>query len=40
MAAKKEKLKMMEASIETNFMQDVLQIGKSIGNDYYNNDSY
>lgn len=40
MAAKKEKLKMMEASIETNFMQDVLQIGKSIGNDYYNGSSY
>ncbi len=40
MAAKKEKLKMMEASIETNFMQDVLQIGKSIGKDYYNDNSY
>ena len=38
MAAKKERLKMMETSIETNFMQDVLQIGKSIGKDYYNND--
>ena len=40
MAAKKERLKMVENSIETNFMQDVLQIGKSIGNDYYNDDSY
>ena len=40
MAAKKERLKMMETSIETNFMQDVLQIGKSIGKDYYNDDSY
>ncbi|MGP1437920.1 MAG: HPr(Ser) kinase/phosphatase [Treponema sp.] len=39
MAAKKEKLKMMSNSIETNFIQDVLQIGKSIGDDYYN-DSY
>ena len=25
---------------EWHFMQDVLQIGKSIGNDYYNDDSY
>lgn len=40
MAAKKQRLKMMEASIETNFMQDVLQIGKSIGKDYYNDDLY
>jgi len=40
MAAKKERLKMMENSIETAFMQDVLQIGKSIGKDYYNDEPY
>ena len=40
MAAKKERLKMMENSIETAFMQDVLQIGKSIGEDYYNDEPY